>query len=269
MNRLFLCLCILFIGVSIHAQDEIPVVPQDDIPPAITLADVSADRPGVVRVNNKGTSVKTRNTKRIDLGSSVRVENIKTGTLAADKTNMYFIQLAAIFNSQGNVREFKKLGVFGNIYKQFVGNAVKIKLGYFQDKNEASDILRQIKSMGYRDAFITEGKINSPDIELAFTGSHYIQDATDNTAATSISSSSASYKIRLDSYQDAVWFSSAAVDDLGRIEQWTKGSWTIFVLSAYNSLEEALRIKNIAIDRGFANAEVVLDNNGMLEKVNY
>jgi hypothetical protein len=270
MNRIFLSLVMVFSCLCLDAQNELPVIPEDQIPPAVQLDDVSGDSPLVVRVNATEATVNTKKTSRVDLSKRVRAKNVYTGTLSANKTSMYFIQLAAIFNSNGNASEFKSLGVFGNIYKQFSGDAVKIKLGYFQDRNEASDILRQIKSMGYRDAFITQNKINSPDMELAFTGSHYIQGSVvDNTPGTTISSSKASYKIRLESYDNSVLFSSESVDDLGKIEQWTKGKWTIFVLSAFNSLEEAIRVKNIAVDRGFSNADVVLDNNGMLEKVSY
>jgi len=260
----------VFICCSIFAQHEIPVIPQDQIPASVQLDDVSIENPLVVRVNSTEATVNTKKTARVDLRSRVRAKNVYTGTLAADKTSMYFIQLAAIFNSNGNASEYKSLGIYGNIYKQYSSDAVKIKLGYFQNRNEAADILRQIKSMGYRDAFITQNKLNSPDIELAFTGSHYIKDrVTDNSASTTISSSNASYKIRLESYKDSVLFSGEAVDDLGRVEQWTKGNWTIFVLSSFNNMEEAIRVKNIAVERGFPNAEVVLDNNGMLEKVSY
>ena len=270
MNRMFFSLCMVFVCSTVFAQNELPVIPEDQIPAAIQLDDVSVNNPLVVRVNTTEATVNTKKTSRVDLSKRVRAKNVYTGTLAADKTSMYFIQLAAIFNSNGNANEFKGLGVFGNIYKEFNGDAVKIKLGYFQDRNEASDILRQIKSMGYRDAFITQNKINSPNMELAFTGTHYIQDnVVDNTSGTTISSSNASYKIRLESYDDSVLFASDAVDDLGKIEQWTKGKWTIFVLSSFNSLEEAIRVKNIAVNRGFSNADVVLDNNGMLEKVSY
>lgn len=270
MNRMFSCLIMVFFYSSVFAQNEIPVIPEDQIPAAVQLDDVSADNPLIVRVNATEATVNTRKKSRVDLRTRVRAKNVYTGTLAADKTSMFFIQLAAIFNSNGNANEFKSLGVFGNIYKEYNGDAIKIKLGYFQDKNEASDILRQIKSMGYRDAFITQNKINSPNMELAFTGSHYIQgNVRDNTPGTTISSSNASYKIRLESYEQSVMFSSDSVDDLGKIEQWTKGKWTIFVLSSFNSLEEATRVRDIAISRGFPNADVVLDNNGMLEKVNY
>ena len=47
------------------------------------------------------------------------------------------------------------------------------------------------------------------------------------------------YKVRLASYEDPIWFDVNKVKYLGRIEQWTKGGWTIFILAGYNNLEEA------------------------------
>jgi len=257
--------------LQISAQDEIPVIPKDQIPQAVSVEDME-DRnmkTDFVRVGSTNSSVNVKTKAKINAAALLPAK-IYTGTLAEEETSVYFIQLAALYSSNGNVNSFKRLGVFGNIYKQFAGSATKIKLGYFQDKMEASDILRQIKSMGYRDAFITQSQINAPDLELVLTGSHYIQDDYSSShSGTSYTASNVKYKVRLDSYQDAVWFSSAAVEDLGKIEQWTKGTWTIFVLSSYNSLEDAQRVKDIAIDRGFTSAEVVLDNNGILEKVSY
>lgn len=270
-NRFFSFFVCLSVSVLCFAQDEIPVIAADQIPQSVSIEDMEDQqrRTNFVKVANENTSVNVRAKAKVN-ASALLPAKIFTGTLDEAETSVFFIQLAAVYNSSGNVAEFKRLGVFGNLYKQFTGNATKIKLGYFEDRMEASDILRQIKSMGYRDAFITQSQINAPDLELVVTGSHYIQDDYSNTSnGSSYTASNVKYKVRLDSYQDAIWFSSASVEDLGKIEQWTKGTWTIFVLSSYNSLEDAKRVKDIAVDRGFANAEVVLDNNGILEKVGY
>ncbi len=261
----------LFFLNSAFAQDEIPVIPADQIPKAVSLEDME-DRElktNFVKVNATESTIKVKNAEKINVAARMIPANVYTGTLSEEETAVYFIQLAALYNSKGNISAFKNLGVFGNLYKEFSGNAVKIKLGYFADRIEARDILRQIKSMGYGDAFITQSQINAPDLELVHTGSHYIQPGNTkySSVGTSVSSSSVKYKVRLESSQDAVWFDTDKVEDLGKIEQWTKGTWTIFVLSSYNSLDEASRVRDLAVKRGFNDAEVVLDNNGILEKV--
>lgn len=51
--------------------------------------------------------------------------------------------------------------------------------------------------------------------------------------------------MRLASYEDPIWFDINKVKDLGRIEQWTKGGWTIFILAGFNNLEEAKKLKSV------------------------
>ncbi len=75
------------------------------------------------------------------------------------------------------------------------------------------------------------------------------------------------YKVRLASYEDPIWFDINKVKDIGRVEQWTKGGWTIFILAGYNDLEDAKQALVKAYNRGFKTAEVVIDNGGILERL--
>ena len=83
----------------------------------------------------------------------------------------------------------------------------------------------------------------------------------------STSTTGVNYKVRLASYQDPVWFDVDAVKDVGIIEQWTKEQWSIFVLSGFDSRDQATKAMLIAKNRGFKDAELVLDRNGILEKI--
>ena len=75
------------------------------------------------------------------------------------------------------------------------------------------------------------------------------------------------YKVRLASYEDPIWFDVNKVKDIGRVEQWTKGNWTIFILAGFNNMDEAKQGLVKAINRGFTTAEVVIDNGGILERI--
>jgi hypothetical protein len=57
------------------------------------------------------------------------------------------------------------------------------------------------------------------------------------------------------------------VRDLGRVEQWTKGTWTIFVLAGYGNINDAKKAAIAANNRGYKTAEVVIDNGGILERI--
>ena len=68
-------------------------------------------------------------------------------------------------------------------------------------------------------------------------------------------------------YEDPMHFDVNQVKDIGVIEQWTKQNWTIFILSGYSSLQEAENAQVKALNRGYTEAEIVVDNNGVLEKL--
>ena len=77
------------------------------------------------------------------------------------------------------------------------------------------------------------------------------------------------YKVRLAAYSDATWFNTKELEYLdGELEQWTKGYWHIFILSGFNSIEEAESARIKAVNRGFKEAEVVLDDRGVLKRLN-
>ena len=156
---------------------------------------------------------------------------------------------------------FKSLSEFGSLYKFKQSNATKVKLGYYFDEYQAKEVLRQVKASGHRDAFITYEILNPSRMELV-TGSSagsYDTSHTNSSASYDITNTTGeNYKIKLASYEDPIWFDIKKVNDIGTIEQWSKGDWTIFVLSGYNSIEEAEVAKVAAISRGFADAEVVL-----------
>ncbi len=203
-------------------------------------------------------------------------------------SNVYFIQLAALSRTSGNVNKFLSLSKFGNLYKVFKATSTKIKLGYFLDKQEAQTVLKSVKASGYRDAFITKDDLGSMQIELivandsqkdSYTSYDSSIKTTTNKAVTpstnTIESNEFSlnntgrnsYKIRLASYEDPIWFDIENAKQLGKIEQWTKGAWTIFILGGYSTYADAEQAMIKAVNKGFADAEIVIDNNGILERL--
>ncbi len=189
-------------------------------------------------------------------------------------TEVFFIQLASISSVKPNFKRFKSLVKYGNIYKMHNGTSIKIRLGYFDSRAEAESILAKVRANGFPDAFITFELLNTAKMELILTSS----DADSFTDEGNFNSKNPTeemknfktgnkYKVRLASYEDPIWFDVNKVKDLGRIEQWTKGGWTIFILAGYNNLDEAKAAMVSANNRGFKTAEVVIDNGGILERL--
>ena len=210
----------------------------------------------------KAVELEAEETAYISLAGAKRVS---FGEVIFDHTNVYFIQLAALFKSSGNIDNFLALKQFGSLYKMKHTNAIKVKLGYFMDESQAKKILNEVKKMGYADAFITYESLNTGKLELVevseSTSKNYGLNDFDSNETTGVN-----FKVRLASYEDPIWFDINSVKDLGVIEQWSKDKWTIFILSGFKDLEDAKRVKLIAQNRGFRDAEVVLDKNGILER---
>lgn len=211
----------------------------------------------------KAVDLNRTNSKAISLAGAKRVA---FGEVIRSSSNVYFIQLAALFKNEGSVDAFTNLSEYGSLYKVRQSSATKIKLGYFIDRAEAKEVLRQVKSRGHSDAFITYEALNTSKLELV-TVSNNKNNHYDGNSYYDANSVGVNYKVRLASYEDPIWFDITKINDVGVIEQWSKGEWTIFVMSGFTSLEAAEMARVTALNRGFPQAEVVLDRNGILEKV--
>lgn len=196
--------------------------------------------------------------------SMTGARRVSFGDLLPAVNNVYFIQLASLTQSKGNVADYKSLIKYGNIYKMYKSYSTKIKLGYFVDKNEAKRVLKNVKAQGFRDAFITTDPLSTGEMELFIAGKEYDYNGANYSTPRN---QGTKYKVRLASYEDPIWFDIKSAKELGEIEQWTKGTWTIFILSGFRDVEEAHKAKIRAINRGFADAEVVIDNGGILERI--
>lgn len=255
---------------------ELPDAGEMSVPPAVSITQDNVTETATGSEDNTGTEVidfkKLLPPKAIDLNASnsraislAGAKRVAYGEVIRSSSNVYFIQLAALFRTEANLETFMSLSNLGSIYKVKQSNATKVKLGYFLDEYQAKEVLRQVKASGHSDAFITYEVLNTSKMELVTvsntTTSNYADSGyTDSTTGVN-------YKIRLASYEDPIWFDVNKVNDIGVIEQWSKGEWTIFVLSGYGSMEEAEVARVAAINRGFPSAEVVLDRNGVLEKI--
>ncbi len=178
-------------------------------------------------------------------------------------SNVYFIQLASLSRTQGDIKPFLKLSELGNLYKVRKTGMVKIRMGYYFDEYEAKEKLKEVKSQGFYDAFIVYEPLITSQLELVNTGTSNAYYEGEYIPSGAVSN----FKIRLASYTDPLWFDTGSVKDIGEIEQWTKGEFTIFVLSGYSSFDQAEQALIKAINRGYSEAHIVEDVNGYLQKV--
>jgi hypothetical protein len=225
---------------------------------------------------------------------------------AKERPIVFFIQLASVAANTSNADKFKSLVKYGNIYKMNGASTSKIRLGYFLERDETARLLGKVKTAGFKDAFIVAQELDNDAMEILISQSEYTSDnPTSSTTTSSVSSmpkiqnrkessqilegttlpktntpqvqenntptprinSDRTYKVRIGAFEDPIWFESNKVQDLGKIEQWTKGSWTIFILSGFNDFTNAEKARISAVNRGFTDAEVVIDNGGVIERI--
>ncbi len=200
--------------------------------------------------------------------------------------SVYFIQLAAFYSTKGQMKTYQSLSSLGNIYKVSAGAAVKVRLGHFANHSEASNVLQRVRNLGFDDAFLVNTDLDPRNMELIYSNfdenttttindnNNVIEESEDAETSSNnfeyskpISNESIEYKVRLASYEDPIWFESSKIKDLGQLEQWSKGAWTIFILSGFDSYESADQARIKAVNRGYADAEVVIDNQGIIERL--
>jgi hypothetical protein len=248
----------------------------DVVPPAELLPEFAAPQTfkeeNIAEVSQK-TIINIDNIEHVEeMNSLAGARLVSIGELLP-ATNVYFIQLAALYNSKGNHYEFKRLAKYGNIYKIFQGGVVKIQLGYYYEESKANEILEKVKAEGFKDAFVTFLGLNTSQLELMIsTPSNDTEGNEASTYTTQVDNSNPevfqnNYKVRLASYEDPIWFDTKKIKDLGQIEQWSKGNWTIFIISGFKNYEEAKKAQMKAVNRGFIDSEIVIDRGGVLERL--
>ncbi len=231
--------------------------------------------PSAVELDNlteaKAKDVKIKSSKTVSYSdeeaaaTDISLDNAKM--IAYDEvilspSRVYFIQLASLTRSKVDGKKFRRLTKFGNVYKVKKGNITKIRLGYFVSRDEAQAVLASVKKQGYRDAFIVEDLLNSSELELLESNYTF-----NNSKKYKKPAETGDYKIKLAAYSNPLYFNVNKVKDLGVIEQWSKGKWTIFILSGYKDFNDAQKAMLKARNRGFTTAEMVIDDNGILTRV--
>jgi len=230
-----------------------------DIPEAVNLNSLNESKSTDIGLS---AAVTVSNTGNYDMASFDGAKMVSYDEVILSPSTVYFIQLASLSHSRVRGNKFKKLTKYGNVYKVRKGRLTKIRLGYFVSESEAKAVLSSVKRKGFRDAFIVEDLLNSSELELLESSYTF-----NNNKKYSLPAEIGDYKVKLAAYTNPLYFDVNKVKDLGVIEQWSKGKWTIFILSGYTDLSDAEAAMRKARNRGYTTAEVVLDEGGVLSRV--
>ena len=268
----------IYIAHPLVKQMDLIASANEDVPEAIRLDDLAkpsdtmedmemmaeSTEATVVSVSSEeSVAVMAEEEMFLDYDGAKLISITAENNIAEDEfAEVYFIQLASLTQSEGNIDSYNQLASYGQLYRFFKSSSVKIRLGYFGTRNEAETVLKDVKRAGYNDAFITRDILASSSYEV-------LNQSTSNQATEWINdyNPESSYKVKLASYLDPLKFRVDDVLDIGRLEQWSKGKWTIFILGGFETIDEAKQARIRAINRGFVDAELIEDNNGIISKV--
>ena len=181
----------------------------------------------------------------------------------------YAVQVAAVSaNKNADLSKFSSLSDLGTVYYTPAGNIYKIRIGVYGTAEEARAVAARIKARGYSGAFmVTEGNVNVGTANTrpqTNTNSGY----NNGNSNTNTSNNLGTYVVRLGAYSNPKKsFNRDSVLDIGQIAEQYKGQFTIILLTGYNSLDHAQRALVKAKQRGFKDAYIAQDVNGVLQKV--
>ncbi len=271
---------------DIYVAYELSETPDEEliveVPPAVNLEDLAAETKAaqeasapIVELESEGdaqvVAVSAKETVMYEeeamfdfAGATFSEVLFDNENIPAANSEVYFIQLASLAQSQGLLGYYDAVGSYGNLYRFFKPNAVKIRLGYYNTRGEAEAILPKVKQAGFADAFVTADIMTVSSFELVKATNNNSFKPTSYINSYNVESQ---YKVKLASYQDPLKFNVEGIKDVGRLEQWTKGRWTIFVLGGFSTLEEAKQARIKAMNRGWSEAELVIDESGILRRV--
>ncbi|MEL6124552.1 MAG: SPOR domain-containing protein, partial [Bacteroidota bacterium] len=269
----------IYIAYRLQSESAQPMFAETSIPPAVELEDLMAaveddlsspssveGEPSLVDVSSSETVTVLKSATMesevamMDLsGAKLKSITLPERSVMDDFASVYFIQLASLARSEGTMSNYDRVSTYGQLYRFFKSSSVKIRLGYFASRAEAERVLTSVKNDGFRDAFITS--------DVLATSSYEVVGQSNSTGFIDDFSPNSNFKVKLASYRDPLQFQVDKAIDLGQIEQWTKGEWTIFILGGFETYEAAQSARIKAKNRGFVDAELVEDDKGILKRV--
>jgi hypothetical protein len=195
---------------------------------------------------------------------------------AANEGDVEFaVQLSASSRPISDKKTLRTWEELGPVFIQNENGLYKVRIGPYTTQENAKKVLLAVKERGKSDAFIVvqKGRENHTPFDYESHKSH--QAMTESAPAakpavvepTTDNEPQGEYKVRIASYLHPGAFNTADVEQYGTLESYRKGEWTIMMIGGIKKASEAKRIRDLVIQKGYKDAAVVVDNEGILEEL--
>lgn len=185
----------------------------------------------------------------------------------------FAVQLSASSRPVTDKSSLRSWEELGPVYIHTENGLYKVRIGPFDNQDQAKEVLLRAKERGKKDAFIViqkglenyvpEGIAIKPLPETGQGAKESILPAASLPPA--IEAGSVEYKVRLASYLKPGGFNTKDIDKYGPLESYRKGEWTIMLIGGFKTEADALRVKDKVIAKGYKDASVVVERDGILE----
>lgn len=226
--------------------------------PNTSTGNETSTSPGTVFTDNNGTTT---------TNSGNYSDNNNSNTIYG-----YAVQLAAFAqNKSFDLNNYAtKMANYGETYIHDEQGKKKVRVGLYPTREEAVSVQKKARAMGYAGAFIVtqEGGLNIPpvnSVNLTTTTNNNTNTSNGGYTPPPLGSGSqvtglnnfSGYVIQIGAYRNAASFNREDVLDIGVVDSFQKGDLTVFVLTGYDSREQANTALRKAKARGFKTAFLV------------
>lgn len=188
----------------------------------------------------------------------------------------FAVQLSATSRPITDKSSLKTWEELGPVYIHTENGMNKVRIGPFDSQDKAKQVLLQAKERGKKDAFIViqQGLENYNPQGYAKQQTYEPEPVKEVMAPSAPAPSAAptmtedvqvEYKVRLASYLKPGGFNTKDIDQYGPLESYRQGDWTIMLIGGFKTSQDAARVRDQVIAKGYKDARVVVDRGGILE----
>ncbi len=181
-------------------------------------------------------------------------------------TSGYAVQIVALSSSSPDLDDIQdKVGSIGKVLNHREAGKSKIRVGIFETRAEADQAKTQLRKKGYSGAFVVTQSTEGHSDKIAGSNQNGSKNP-DTGSKNAVITNPSEFMVRLGAYKNPKFFDKDKVVEIGIVDSYQKGDYTIMLLTGYDSRDMADRALRKALARGFKGAYVIKEENGAFVK---